>query len=133
MRATRPSPATVAPAGLRSDACLDLRTGDSLPPGIAVDTLAAGRYAIHTYRGRPYDGIPEAYRRLFASWLPQSGEEVDDRPCMEIYRNTPLDTKAAKLPTTKRIWPYDIAMDIDTDSNMYIGIGCASDRICASW
>ena len=91
-------PDTVEPVRLRSDACLELQTDALPPPGITVDTLAAGRYAIHTHRG-PYDGILEAYRRLFASWLPQSGEDVDDRPCMEIYRNTPLDTPPAELLT----------------------------------
>lgn len=91
-------PDTVAPESLRSDACLELRTDVPPPPDITVDTLAAGRYAIYTHRG-PYDGILEAYRRLFSLWLPQSGEEVDDRPCMEIYRNSPLDTPPAELLT----------------------------------
>lgn len=36
---------------------------------------------------------------LFSLWLPQSGEEVHDRPCMEIYRNSPLDTPPAELLT----------------------------------
>ena len=38
-----------------------------------------------------YEGIADASRRLFTRWLPQSGEAIDDRPCMEIYRNTPGD------------------------------------------
>ena len=91
-------PDTVPPESLRSDACIELRTDVPPPPDITVDTLAAGRYAIHTHRG-PYDGMPEAYGRMFSLWLPQSGEEVDDRPCMEIYRNTPLDTPPAELLT----------------------------------
>lgn len=91
-------PDTIAPESLRSDACLEIRTDVPPPPDITVDTLAGGRFAIYTHRG-PYDGIPEAYRRLFSLWLPQSGEEADDRPCMEIYRNTPLDTPPAELLT----------------------------------
>ncbi len=91
-------PDTVAPESLRSDACLELRTDVAPPPDITVDTLAVGRYAIHTHRG-PYDGIAEAYRRLFLVWLPQSGEEIDDRPCMEIFLNSPLDTPPAELVT----------------------------------
>ena len=46
-----------------------------------------------------YDGIADAYGRLFGSWLPESGEELDDRPCMEIYRNSPLDTAPEQLLT----------------------------------
>ena len=43
--------------------------------------------------------IAEAYQRLFGSSLPASGEEVDDRPGMEIYRHSPLDTTPSDLLT----------------------------------
>ena len=91
-------PDAVAPESLRSDACVELRTDASPPAGISLDKLGAGRYAVYTHRG-PYDGISEAYKCLFGSCLPQSGEELDDRPCMELYRNTPLDTAPAELLT----------------------------------
>ena len=91
-------PEDVAPQSLRSDACVELHTDASPPPGISLDRLGGGRYAVYTHRG-PYDGIAEAYRRLFGLWLPQSGEEMDDRPCMEICRNSPLDTAPAQLLT----------------------------------
>lgn len=89
---------TVEPQSLRSDACVELHTAASPPVGVSIDRLEAGRYAVYTHRGS-YDGIPEAYRHLFGSWLPQSGEEMDDRPCMEVYRNSPLDTAPADLLT----------------------------------
>lgn len=47
----------------------------------------------------PYRGIATAYRRLLEDWLPSSGEAFDDRPGMEIYRNSPLDTPEAELLT----------------------------------
>ena len=92
------NPEAVAPESLRSDACVELQTNAAPPSGISLDSVGAGRYAIYTLRG-PYDGIPAAYQRLFGLWLPGSGEEVDDRPCMEIYRNSPLDTAPADLLT----------------------------------
>ena len=92
------NPDEVAPESQRSDACLEIRTDASPPPGISLDSVAGGRYAVHAYRG-PYDGISGAYRGLFESWLPGSGEEIDDRPCMEIYRNSPMDTAPADLLT----------------------------------
>ena len=95
---TRDDPETVAPESLRCDACVELRTNALPPPGISIDRINAGRYAVHTHRG-PYDGLAEAYKRFFESWLPQSGEEVDDRPCMEVYRNTARDTTPADLLT----------------------------------
>ena len=91
-------PCAVAPENLRSDAWVELRTDAASPAGIAIDRLGAGRFAVYTLRG-PYDGISDAYRRLFEVWLPQSGEEMDDRPCMEIYRNSPFDTAPARLQT----------------------------------
>ena len=92
------NPDEVAPESLRSDACLEIRTDASPPPGISSDSVGGGRYAVHAYRG-PYDGISGAYRGLFESWLPGSGEEIDDRPCMELYRNSPMDTAPADLLT----------------------------------
>ena len=81
------NPESVAPESLRSDACLELETDASPPPGISMDSIGAGRWAVYTHRG-PYDGIADAYRRMFGSWLPGSGEEIDDRPCMECYHNS---------------------------------------------
>ena len=91
-------PDVVALESLRSDACVEVHTDASPPPGISIDKLGAGRYAVYTHRG-PYDSLAEAYKLLFESWLPQSGEDVDDRPCMEIYRNNPSDTAPDELLT----------------------------------
>ena len=92
------NPETVAAERLRSDACVELCTHALRPPGIELGPVGGGRYAVYRLKG-PYDGIAEAYRRLFSEWLPQSGESVDDRPCMELYRNTALHTRAAQLVT----------------------------------
>lgn len=91
-------PSVVAPERLRADACVEVRTDASPPPGVVMDTIAAGRYAVYTHRG-PYDGLPEAYKLLYGMWLPQSGEEVGDRPCLEMYHNSPVDTALAQLVT----------------------------------
>ena len=65
---------------------------DALPaPGIVMGFVGAGRYAVCRHLGA-YKGIAGAYRRLFTRWLPQSGETIDERPCLEINRNTPDDT-----------------------------------------
>ena len=91
-------PSVVAPERLRADACVELRTDASPPPGIVIDKIAAGRYAVYTHRG-PYEGLPAAYKVLYGLWLPQSGEDMDDRACMEIYHNSPVDTAPALLLT----------------------------------
>lgn len=91
-------PGVVAPERLRADACVELRSDAPPPPGVVIDRVPAGRYAVYTHRGS-YDGLPEAYKLLYEVWLPQSGEEVGDRPCMEIYLNSPVDTAPAQLLT----------------------------------
>ena len=77
---------------------VELFTHESPPPGIEIDTLGAGRYAVHRFVG-PHEEIGEAYPRLFDEWLPASGETVAERPCMELYRNMPAEVAAARLIT----------------------------------
>ena len=93
------NPETQAADTLRYDVCFTVPApvGD-LPEGLRLETLPAGRFAVHTLHG-PYSGMPAAFRRLFGRWLPASGEEIDDRPCMEIYLNDPTEVPEAGLRT----------------------------------
>ena len=101
-------PEFVPPERLRSDACLELETEISPPPGFAFDSVGAGRHAVYTHRGS-YDGIAAAFQRLFEAWLPGSGEEFDfERPCMEVFRNSPADTAPSDLLT-------DLCVPLRTD------------------
>ena len=83
---------------LRSDACVELRTEEEPPPGIELDSVGGGRYAVYRLTG-PYDGIAAAYRRLFEEWLPGSGEKPADGPCMELYRHAQTDRPPERLVT----------------------------------
>ena len=91
-------PETVAPERVRCDACVELHTGKEPPPGIVLGSVGAGRHAVYRLKGT-YEGIGPAYRRLLSEWMPQSGESMDDRPCMELYRNSRMDTAAEHLST----------------------------------
>jgi AraC family transcriptional regulator len=87
----------------RSDACL---TG---PPGATFDgdpdlrplTIAGGAYAVLLHVG-PYAELHRAYTWLYREWLPVSGEDPADLPCVEEYLNNPRTTPAAELRT--EIW-----------------------------
>lgn len=46
-----------------------------------------------------YGGIDRAYGQPFAERLPTSGESVDKRPCLELYRNSTLDMPPEHLVT----------------------------------
>ena len=91
-------PGTTAADRLRFDACVDPRTGEDPPSGIELGRVGGGRYAVYRLVG-PYDGIPAAYGRLLAEWLPGSGESADDRPRMELYRRVQADTTPERLMT----------------------------------
>jgi AraC family transcriptional regulator len=54
-----------------------------------VADLAGGRYAVSGFTGTAHD-IRGAWDRLYRSWLPDSGYEPDDRPCLELYRGNPM-------------------------------------------
>jgi len=69
----------------------------ALPVGFRLETVRGGRSAVHALRG-PYDGIHDAFRRLLGKWLPTSGEEVDDRPCLELHMSRPTE-----LPESERL------------------------------
>lgn len=96
-------PESVPAAALRSDACLELPADtepakSDLPDGAELRVLPAFRYAVHRLVGS-YDGIHPAYQRLFQLWLPTSGEEVADQPCMEVYLNDCESLPAKELLT----------------------------------
>ena len=85
-------PESVPREQLRYDACLTLP--DPLPAHVAVsediriERVAGGRYAVHLLKG-PCRLVGETFRRIFGLWLPTSGEELADRPCMELYLTSP--------------------------------------------
>ena len=91
-------PGTTAANRMRTDACVEMRTGEEPPPGIELGPVRGGRYAVYRLVG-PYEGIAAGYGRLIGEWLPQSGESADDRPCMELYRRAQADTPPERLMT----------------------------------
>jgi AraC family transcriptional regulator len=77
-------PKTTPSDALRYDACLTVPAPvRNLPQGLRLDTVPGGRYAVHTLHGC-YGGMHAAFERMLGRWLPASGEEIDDRPCIEI-------------------------------------------------
>jgi AraC family transcriptional regulator len=94
-------PAATPPAALQSDACL------TAPPGFTGDaehralTIAGGRHAVLLHVG-PYAELHAAYTWLYREWLPASGVEPADRPCVEEYLNDVRRVPASELRT--EIW-----------------------------
>ncbi len=91
-------PEVVPATALRYDACVEFAHPVEGTDEIQPARLAGGRFARYRHIG-PYSGIGEAFRQLFGVWLPRSGFEPDDRPCLEIYRNDLKHTAPEHLVT----------------------------------
>jgi AraC family transcriptional regulator len=81
-------PAITPPDKSRYDACV------VVPHDFPADRLVermdvpGGAYAVAGFIGTAHQ-IVDAWRSVFASWLPSSGYQPDDRPCYELYRGDP--------------------------------------------
>lgn len=99
-----PDDPDVTPAGLiRFDVGLvetDRHVGD-LPAALRREVVPAGRWAVCVHAGS-YDTLSATYLRLVGGYFPSAGLGLADRPCMEVYRNTPVDTADADLRT--EVW-----------------------------
>jgi AraC family transcriptional regulator len=83
---------------LRSEACLEAPGAFSGDGDLHAMEIAGGRHAVVLHVG-PYAELHKAYTFLFREWLPKSGEEAADRPCVEEYLNNPREVGPADLKT----------------------------------
>ena len=91
-------PAAVAPAELRSDACLEVPEGVTGEGEVSIRTIAGGPHAVLRHTG-PYAELERSYAWLYRTWLPTSGAEPAEAPIFEEYLNDPRSTPAAELIT----------------------------------
>ena len=79
------APRIAAPDKLRYDACIVVAEDFRSDRFVNVADLPGGRYAVAQFEGTPA-AISEAWDRLFTTWLPSSGYQPEDRPCLELYQ-----------------------------------------------
>ena len=78
----------ISPADkLRYDACVVVGDDFKSDRFVNVADLPGGRYAVAQFEGTAAD-IGPAWERLFTAWLPSSGYQPEDRPCLELYQMT---------------------------------------------
>lgn len=87
---------------LRADAGVTIADPKQPVGELLVRDVPGGLYAKAIHIG-PYEQLKESFDWLYGQWLPNSGYEVDDRPCVELYPNSPEDTPAEELITEIRI------------------------------
>ena len=82
-------PKTTPVEQLRYDACITLdasNTPSLTDEQLRIEQIPAGRYAVYQHQGS-YREIEDKFQQMFTEWLPASGEEPADRPCLERYLN----------------------------------------------
>ena len=91
-------PDAVAESERRAAVCITV-PDDWTPSGELAEAYIEGeRYARIVHTG-PYAELRTAYDWLYQMWLPQSGEEPRDLPCIEEYLNSARDVPAKDLKT----------------------------------
>jgi AraC family transcriptional regulator len=81
-------PVVTAPEKCRYDACVVVPESFAGDKRVNVIDVPGGKYTVAEFIG-PADKIREAWEGLYRSWLPGSGYQPDDRPCLEVYLGNP--------------------------------------------
>jgi AraC family transcriptional regulator len=76
----------------------DLGAGDMAASDVCRIEIPGGRHAVLHHQG-PYTDLNNAYCWLYGDWLPQSGEELADRPAFDAYLNDPRTLPPAEWRT----------------------------------
>ena len=58
--------------------------------GILTHTIEGGKYAVYHFKGFP-QLMFMVYQEVFCRWLSKTGNQLDDRPVFDIYRNVRED------------------------------------------
>ncbi|MDD1782556.1 AraC family transcriptional regulator [Enterovibrio sp. ZSDZ35] len=87
------------PERIRYDACLDIDTDVSSDVDVRKQVISGGKYAKFLHKGA-HENFAATYTYIFKEWLPNSGYQLRDVPCFDIYLNRdPRRTKPENLRT----------------------------------
>jgi DNA gyrase inhibitor GyrI len=75
--------------------------GLALSGTLAWQWIASGRYAVFTHIG-PYTSLHRTWKSIYRDWLPRSGEQLRQKPPMELNLNRPETVSPEALRT--EIW-----------------------------
>lgn len=83
---------------LRFDACISFEGEPAASGNVFKQTIQGGKYAVFTHKG-PYENLIHTYRAIYAEWFPESGHELSESTCFELYVNDPRSVKPEDLLT----------------------------------
>jgi AraC family transcriptional regulator len=84
----RDDPLVTAPERCRYDACVVVPPDFEADRWVNLSDVPSGAYAVAEFVGTAHE-IGAAWDALYRTWLPESGYQPDDRPCLEVYRGRP--------------------------------------------
>ncbi len=92
-------PNTVQSSELHSDVGFSIRTDfQADDKRFQIMTIKGGRYGVMRHNGS-YAGLKNAYKWLYGTWLPQSGQQPACAPVIEEYVNNPKMVAPSELIT----------------------------------
>lgn len=94
-------PKLTPPAEFRFDLALTIPEQLALKGEVVEKRLPAGRYAVTMHKGSR-DNIGDTVDALYRDWLPSSGEELADLPCIFCYYN--FDHEVAETQLLTECW-----------------------------
>lgn len=94
-------PKTTEPTEFRFDLAITVPENLKLEGGVIEKRLPAGRYAVVMHKGSR-DNISDTIYSLYRDWLPKSGEELGDLPCIFCYYN--FDHEVAETELLTECW-----------------------------
>jgi AraC family transcriptional regulator len=95
-------PGVVEPEDFRSDYCMKIPDSLELDEPVEERIIPAGRYAIAVHEGSR-DKIADTVYAMYRDWLPDSGEELGDFPCLFSYLNFDDEVPDTALRTEVRL------------------------------
>jgi AraC family transcriptional regulator len=95
-------PQITPPDKLRYDAAITVNRPVDPEGEIGFTEIAGGDYATISHKG-PYEALGQTYQLLLGSWLPESGRELRDVPCFELYLNSPQTARPEDLLTVVHV------------------------------
>ncbi len=91
-------PEVTPPDKIRYDACMTVGPNVQAEGEVGVQETPGGEYAMTVHQG-PYENLAKTYAAVCGQWLPQQGREPKSGPSIEIYLNSPEETKPEDLVT----------------------------------
>jgi AraC family transcriptional regulator len=96
-------PKITPPALFREDLGIKIPENFKLDENVIEKYLPSGRYVTVMHKGPRENNIADKVYYLYREWLPNSGEQLGDFPCIFAYYNFPNEVAETELLTECRI------------------------------